>query len=261
MEAGTAAIKIHFISGLPRSGSTLLSAVLRQNPAFQAGTLSPLVALFAAMLPVMSTGEFGSRFTDQQREDVLRGLFHSYHGKRSEADRVIFDSNRLWTTVVPLLSRLFPQALVICCVRDMGEVLGSLLRAQSSLPLRQPQFGAAIGETLEERAAKWLRVDGLVGGPWHGLRQAWFGPCKQRLALVEYSALTSNPRGTVERLYRELGEAPFTHDFENLSFEDAALDEAIGSPGLHRVRGPVRAAERYPIPALGILKEFPNFWR
>jgi hypothetical protein len=31
---GQAARRLHFISGLPRSGSTLLSAILRQNPRF-----------------------------------------------------------------------------------------------------------------------------------------------------------------------------------------------------------------------------------
>jgi sulfotransferase len=33
---------IHFISGLPRSGSTLLSAILRQNPRFHAGMTGPV---------------------------------------------------------------------------------------------------------------------------------------------------------------------------------------------------------------------------
>ncbi|MBD9680249.1 sulfotransferase, partial [Pseudomonas sp. PDM18] len=32
----------HFISGLPRSGSTLLSAILLQNPRFHAGMSSPV---------------------------------------------------------------------------------------------------------------------------------------------------------------------------------------------------------------------------
>jgi hypothetical protein len=35
---------IHFISGLPRSGSTLLAALLRQNPRFEAGMSGPLAA-------------------------------------------------------------------------------------------------------------------------------------------------------------------------------------------------------------------------
>ena len=33
---------IHFISGLPRSGSTLLAGILRQNPRFHAGMTSPV---------------------------------------------------------------------------------------------------------------------------------------------------------------------------------------------------------------------------
>jgi Sulfotransferase family len=39
---------MHFISGLPRSGSTLLAALLRQNPRFEAGMSGPLAGLFGA---------------------------------------------------------------------------------------------------------------------------------------------------------------------------------------------------------------------
>ena len=45
---------IHFISGLPRSGSTLLAALLRQNPRFEAGMSGPLAGLFGALLSEMS---------------------------------------------------------------------------------------------------------------------------------------------------------------------------------------------------------------
>ncbi len=44
---------IHFISGLPRSGSTLL----RQNPRFQAGMSGPLAGLFGALLDEMSVAQ------------------------------------------------------------------------------------------------------------------------------------------------------------------------------------------------------------
>lgn len=40
----------HFISGLPRAGFTLLSAILLQNPRFHAGMSSPVGALFSSML-------------------------------------------------------------------------------------------------------------------------------------------------------------------------------------------------------------------
>ena len=35
-------MKFHFDCGLPRSGSTLLTAILNQNPQIHAGTLSPV---------------------------------------------------------------------------------------------------------------------------------------------------------------------------------------------------------------------------
>ena len=41
---------IHLISGLPRSGSTLLAALLRQNPAVHAGVTSPVFPMVGAML-------------------------------------------------------------------------------------------------------------------------------------------------------------------------------------------------------------------
>jgi sulfotransferase len=45
---------IHFISGLPRAGSTLLSAILPQNPRFRAGMTGPVGSLIEAMLRSMS---------------------------------------------------------------------------------------------------------------------------------------------------------------------------------------------------------------
>ncbi len=66
----------HFISGLPRSGSTLLAALLRQNPRFHAGMTSPVGTLFNGMLAQFSAGsEFGATIDRSQRQRLLRGLF------------------------------------------------------------------------------------------------------------------------------------------------------------------------------------------
>ncbi|MGH8137248.1 MAG: sulfotransferase, partial [Steroidobacteraceae bacterium] len=46
--------KFHFISGLPRSGSTLLSAILKQNPRFHAGMTSPLGDMVSTLVAEMS---------------------------------------------------------------------------------------------------------------------------------------------------------------------------------------------------------------
>ena len=66
---------MHFISGLPRSGSTLLSALLRQNPRFQAGMSGPLAGLFGALLGQMSARNEYSVFDVLLAED-LTGTGH-----------------------------------------------------------------------------------------------------------------------------------------------------------------------------------------
>jgi hypothetical protein len=58
---------IHFISGLPRAGSTLLAALLRQNPRFSAGMTSPVGSLFNAMLTATSARNEGAVFLDLVR--------------------------------------------------------------------------------------------------------------------------------------------------------------------------------------------------
>src|SRR4051794_12564835 len=109
---------IHFISGLPRSGSTLLAALLRQNPRFSAGITSPALGLFNAMLRETSQRNETAVFIDNGlRERLLRGVFEACYAD-IHPRQVVFDTNRLWTTKLPVLTRLFPKAKVICCIRN-----------------------------------------------------------------------------------------------------------------------------------------------
>ena len=64
---------IHFISGLPRSGATLLAALLRQNPRVHAGMTSPVGSIFNAMLGALSQRNETAIFIDDtQRRRLSR---------------------------------------------------------------------------------------------------------------------------------------------------------------------------------------------
>ena len=65
---------IHFISGLPRSGSTLLAALLRQNKRFHAGMSGPLAGMFGALVGEMSArNEFSVFLDDTKRRRTYCG--------------------------------------------------------------------------------------------------------------------------------------------------------------------------------------------
>ena len=60
----------HFLAGLPRSGSTLLGALLRQNPRFHAGMSSPVATLFESVIAQVSAGTELSAMVDATRQQT-----------------------------------------------------------------------------------------------------------------------------------------------------------------------------------------------
>jgi sulfotransferase len=243
--------KFHLISGLPRSGSTLLSALLRQNPRFAAAVASPVAAFLDAIQPIMSGGQFSVFFDDPTRTAMLRGLFDAYYSQtlaKMPADSVVFDSNRSWTARTSLLGALYPQARIICCVRDIGWTIDSIERMLAKNPMQYSRmFNFQSGGSVYARAEALMNHDGgLIGLAWSTLREAWFSEAAKRLVIVPYDHLVKEPKRTLHRLYAELGEKPFEHDFQNVAYEEADYDAFLGMPGLHTVRKKVEYIERKP---------------
>ena len=165
-------VAIHFISGLPRSGSTLLAALLRQNPRFEAGMSGPLAGLFGALLGEMSARKEYSVFIDDtKRERILRGLFDNFYAECTA--EVIFDTNRGWCGWMPAITRLFSDAKVIACVRELPWVVDSIERlVQRNVFSPSSIFNYSPGGTVYTRAQQVVAPDGMVGGPYDALKHA-----------------------------------------------------------------------------------------
>src|SRR6266566_8956943 len=244
MQPGTMQNGIHFIAGLPRSGSTLLAALLRQNPRFSAGMTSPVGGLFLAMLRETSQRNEAAMFIDDAlRERLLRGLFEAYYAD-VHPHQLVFDTNRVWTTKLPALTGLFPKAKVICCVRNPAWVIDSI----ESL-IRRNRYEVSGIFNFDPTGTVYSRVEGLsgpsgmVGFAYQALREAVYGECADRLLLVRYESLTANPLGTLAAIYNFIGEALHTHDPGHIEpcYDLVEFDIRLGTPGLHDVRSVVKA--------------------
>jgi sulfotransferase len=255
---------IHFISGLPRSGSTLLGALLRQNPRFHAGMTGPLGAMYMALEGAMSRRNETAVFIDEaQRRGVLKGLFANYYAT-IHTEKLVFDTNRVWCTKLPALLQLFPQARVICCVRDIPWIMDSVERLVRKNAFQlSGMFGFDAGSTVFTRVNRLAGGDGLVGYALDALKEAFFGAEAGRLILLEYEALVRAPAATFEHLYRLLGAPFFQHDFENVEYSADEFDFALGTPGLHTVNRRVEWVDRQTVlpPELFARFEGDMFWR
>jgi sulfotransferase len=255
---------IHFIAGLPRSGSTLLAGILRQNPRFHAGMTSPVGSMYMALESAMSRRNETAVFIDDtQRRGVLKGLFGSYY-EQIHGEKVVFDTNRAWCTKLPALGQLFPSARIICCVRDIGWIMDSVERLvrRNAFEL-SGMFGFEPGGTVYGRVNRIAASDGLVGYALDALREAFFGEDANRLILIEYQALTRAPGDTLRILYEMLDQPHFTHDFENVEYQADDFDLALGARGLHTVRRRVEWIERRSVLPPELFARFSGdmFWR
>jgi len=255
---------IHFISGLPRAGSTLLAALLLQNPALHAGITSPVGGLIGAMLRgVSQDNEAAVMIDDAQREALLRGVFSNYY-HAIHPTRTVFDTNRGWTMRLPLLGALFPEAKIICCVRQIPWIIDSLERL-----VRQNRWELSKIFDFDPTGTVYARADGLmgrtgmIGFALAALKQAMHGTESNRLLLLPYETLARNPAQAMQAVYDFTGLPPFAHDFENISFDAGEFDARLGTPGLHRIRPRAAPVERRTIlpPDLWSRYEAESVWR
>jgi sulfotransferase len=255
---------MHFISGLPRSGSTLLAALLKQNPRFHANMSSPLAGLAGSLLDGMSAqNEFSVFISDAQRERMLRALFTEYH-KDALRNGLVFDTNRAWCSRLPLLRTLFPCAKVIACVRNLSWIVDSLERlAQRNVLSPSAIFNFQSSGTVYSRADMIAHGEGMLGSPYNGLKQAFYGEHAKHLLLVRYESLVSQPREVLAGIYAFLEEAPFAHDVDQIHFDASEFDQRTGTPGLHAVRTHISAPPRPTILPPDVFNRFANdaFWQ
>jgi sulfotransferase len=256
--------RIHFVSGLPRSGSTLLSALLRQNPRFTAAMTSPVASLIGALLPKMSgASEFATFFDDARRREVLRAVVDAYYSDIAN-DRVVFDTNRTWTAKAPLVKTLYPDARIICCVREVGWVIDSIEQMLRKNPTQLSKvFNFRPGGTVYSRVETLMNSEtGLVGLSWAAFREAWFSENAKRLIVINYDSFVRNPKAVMARLYKELGEPLFDHNYENVAYDEPNYDAHLGMPGLHKVQGRVEQRPREACVPPDVFQKYAdsNFW-
>ncbi len=253
----------HFISGLPRSGSTLLSAILRQNPRFHCGVTSPVASFFSAIVSQVSVGsEWAPQVSTEQRRTILRGLFETYYSAFPQP--VVFDTNRIWSAKLPALLDLFPQAKVISCVRNVAWVMDSIERLYRANPYENTRLFANDAErsTVFSRVETLAQRTRLVGIAWAGLKEAFYSEQGHAMLVIDYDILAQRPKEVIKLVYSFLGEQPFEHDYDNIQFDTPDYDEGLGLVGLHKVRPKVGFEKRQTVLPPDLFEQYSklSFW-
>lgn len=255
--------KFHFISGLPRSGSTLLSTILNQNPRFNASISSPLARFVRSVITESHAGPgYQLQCDEQRRIALIRGLIDSYY--YDVDNKVCFNTNRGWTALTDILAITHPNSKIICCVRDINWILDSF-----EVLFRKNPFNISKLYSPEEVTTVFTRSEALMQ-PGHtvrfaydSLREALTGHNQDKLLLIEYNDLAKYPEMTIRKIYGFIDEPYFSHDFSNVEAHYDEFDIDANIKGLHSIRKEVSFAARNPILPRDIWEKYSNLegWR
>lgn len=251
----------HFITGLPRSGSTLLSAILKQNPKFHSSITDPLATMVKGVIETSQDGPgMKVEVPVERRRNTVNGLFDGFY-KHIEKP-VIFNTNRAWTLLTPQIKDLYPKSKMLVCVRDINWILDSFETAHRKNPLSTNTVTGGLGGTVYSRVESLMEEKGIVGFPYIGIKQSITSSEKSMLMLIEYNQLCKNPEQMLKAVYNFIGEDYYEHDFNNVEGSWDEYDAEIGIT-LHQVKRKVEFTQRQFILPPDILQKYANMevWR
>lgn len=254
--------KYHFIAGLPRSGSTLLTGILNQNPKFHSEISDPLADFFIKVMDHYSREHYFRIICPNDRmKNSLEGFLDGFYAHVNK--EVIFNTNRSWPKITECLNEINSDFKIICMVRDYASVLNSfeILYKKRRFVDQFTIYGGNTSDVYSR--TNYLAQDSFVRYAYNCLREAYFGPHRKNLLLIEYFDLVSNPEETIERIYDFIKEPKFKHDFNNVVYSFDEYDNAIGANHLHQVTPGIKVKNTQKILPPDLLDQYKNweFWR
>jgi sulfotransferase len=216
-------MKLYFLSGLPRSGSTLLTTLLYQNPLIYTEGVS---ALCDVMWQTHQSFNISQAIPANHRQfhahQMIADLPNRYY---SDVTRpVVIDKCRTWTApdnIKMLQHYVTPKPKVIVLTRNLDDIIVSF----KSLFERNERNDFDTSGMPEEfnRNVACTQSAKDANDP-------------NTFLFVEFEDLIGNTQHELNRIYEFLGMESFQHDFNNIVTMNPEDDSVYGLHGMHDVR-------------------------
>lgn len=217
-----------FLSGLPRTGSTLLSAILSQNPLIHAEGNSAVCQLMWDMHVSCSINS-NEQLSANDRFDTILELLTSipkiYY--KDIEQPIIVDKCRSWTlqpNIDLILKYITKEPKFIVLIRPLEEIVASFVH----LKIENGWTGNLTENILRDGSEPIMRsFDGIINV---------LSKYRENTIFVKYDDLVSNTEKTIENIYNFCGWQQFDHSYNDIENKYPENDEVYGLLGQHYVR-------------------------
>ena len=262
----------HYLSGLPRSGNTVVSSLLNQNPDIYSSPLSPVCEYAWVLYQSSMRQENVIRNADRSGTDlIISNLLNNHYTNIDKP--IIFDREKYWATPgnLSFIKTYFTkEPKIVYTVRPVIEILASFMILDTKWlenSMQNNNWNYKSYLTLNDNFCDYImRSSGEMDTILLGLNEVTKPENKDIFYIVEYSDLINSPQETMDNIYKFIGVESFKHNFNNIIKLEKEDDTANNMPvNLHEVRPKLKKTSPKPEDVLSdyVLNKYSNmeFWR
>jgi sulfotransferase len=245
----------HFLAGMPRSGNTLLSSILNQNPDIYSSPLSPITSILWQFDQGLMHDENFLRLTDAQPAlNIGNNIIKNYYSNINKS--VIIDREKAWGTEANLAlikKYITPNPKIIFTVRPIIEILTSfmaILPEDSYIDRKMQNEGWWYKNYLtknDNRCDYLMSPGGQIDKSLLSINQIISSDNKNMFHIVSYDEIVNKPEDTLKGIYKFLKLPSYKHNFDNVVKLEKDNDEVVGLPtNLHDIRPQLSKVSKKP---------------
>tara|TARA_R110000868_G_scaffold252718_1_gene509435 strand:- start:229 stop:984 length:756 start_codon:yes stop_codon:yes gene_type:complete len=215
------------LSGLPRTGSTLLSSILSQNPDIHAEGNSAVCQLMWNMQQSVANSEQIKANNKNLINKLVKPIPQTYYGEVNKS--IIVDKCRSWTLPanMEMLNQYFDnKPKVIVLVRPLVEIVASFMSLRKENGWQDLEAGL-----LDDGSEPIMRS--LAGVEWARNNN------NGEFLFVTYDQLVDDTQTSLNRIYKHCDWQPFAHNLDNIVNRYKENDAIYGLAGQHDVRSQI----------------------
>ena len=227
--------KIFFLAGLPRSGNTILTSILNQNPDVCCTPNSITLEIFKDLFLLKNTDVFMNYPDHKSLDNVLDGVFNSYY--KDWNYKYIIDRGPAGTdgNLRLVKKHLNPNIKIIFLVRPILEVLASWVDWANKTP---NNYIRKLGSPTQA-CHNLMGPNGQIVKELNCMQNLLKPENKHHVHFVNYDEIVDKPKKTIDDIYRFLGIPKFKHRFKNfkqIEVNGLKYDDNIFGKGMHTIK-------------------------
>jgi hypothetical protein len=232
-----------YISGLPRSGNTLLSTILNQNPDIHSTGHSFVPDLvFAIKNAEYNSDRFKSYPSHNNLKNVYKNIIPNYY-KDHNVKYIIERGDWITPFNLNVLKQIVPNKIkIVILIRDVLEIIKSFLK----LCQDNPEFyinknydfldhTTLFTDEIETKVDLIMSKDNYVNTMLYSIHQLKKNNLLKNFLLIDYNDLVKQPEITFKKIYNYYDIDLFKHSFKNFK-KELEYNDLIYGASMHKIR-------------------------